>query len=222
MLARAAVLALAAGALAASAAASVPQVTIRVIRSADPGTRTSELNISGTIASGAAGETVDVQAKECGPSHRFYRLVGGATTIEGGGWQLVTTRGGVDLVQLPINAYFRARWRGNFSAPVLARVPAFVTASWRPRRRLVDVSVWTGDTGQDLRGRFVELQRKVEGTDDWVPVRRARLGRASHARFAVFSARFSVPTPRLTLRAFVPAKSAAPCFTAAGSAAFTS
>jgi hypothetical protein len=43
-----------------------------------------------------------------------------------------------------------------------------------------------------------------------VPVRQARL----RARFTTFEAVFAVPTRGLTLRALVPARSAAPCYTA--------
>jgi hypothetical protein len=206
------------------AAFDAGEVTIRVRLFSDPGTRTRELQISGTVANRAAGETVDVQAKDCGPNYRFYRVVAGAKTIQGGTWQLEQTKDGVDLYQLPINAYFRARWQGNVSEPELVRVPAFATATWRPLRRVVDVSVSTGQSGQNLRGRVVELQRKVEGTDQWVLVRRARLGRGSYARFLgqSFKARFSIPTRGLTLRAFVPAATAAPCFSAGFSQSFES
>jgi hypothetical protein len=191
-------------------------VTIRAQLSTDPGTGTYELDISGTIASNASGETIDVLAKECGPANRHYRLVAGARTAAGGSWVVVTGRGGVDLVQLPINSYFRARWRGHLSSHVLVRVPAFVTAAWRPRRRVVEVAVSTGFSGQSLRGRFVELQRKVEATGTWVRVRRARLGRGAYARYLglQFKTRFSVRARGLTLRILVPGETGAPCYTA--------
>jgi hypothetical protein len=208
-------------AAAAAVAAEAPRVTIQVRQHIDPGTRTRELDVTGTVSSGAAGEVVEILAKDCGPNHRFYRVVGGARTLPGGSWRLVTERGGVDLSQIPINAYYRARWKGAQSDPVLVRIPAFVAVVWRPRRRVVDVSVSTGLSGQTLRRRFVELQRKVSGTDQWVLVRRARLA-ASRDAESVFTARFAVPTRGLTLRAFVPASTGAPCFSAAASNSWTS
>jgi hypothetical protein len=198
--------------------AEAPRVTIRADVPFDPGTRTREIQLSGTIASGAAGETVGIEARECGPRHRFYRLVGGTRTVERGVWQLNTERGGVDYVQLPPNAYFRANWKGSVSEPVLVRVPLGVWVTWRPRRRVVDVSVSTHTTGQNLRGRFVELQRQAAGTGEWVRVRRARLAVRPQLRGArYFGARFAVATRGLTLRVFAPAETGAPCFSAASS-----
>lgn len=201
-----------------------PQVTIRVRLYRDPGTRTRELDITGTIASGAAGETVDVQLKECGPNYRFYRVVAGATTVEGGGWRF-ETNAPPRYISLPINAYFRARWRGSLSEPVLVRVPISASASWNARRRLARITVDTWLSGQNLRGRVVELQRKLEGTDQWTRVRRARLGRVVRNGYPggyVYVARFSVPTRGLTLRAFVPDATGAPCFSSGFSAPFGS
>jgi hypothetical protein len=120
-------------------------VTIRAQLSTDPGTGTYELDISGTIASNASGETVDVLAKECGPANRHYRLVAGARTAAGGSWVVVTGRGGVDLVQLPINAYFRARWRDISVAPcwfACRRLRAVLRAA-------VQDAVHCKDTGAD-------------------------------------------------------------------------
>jgi hypothetical protein len=198
--------------------AEAPRVTIRADVRFDPGTRTREIQLSGAVASGAAGETVGIEAKECGPRHRFYRIVGGTRTVERGLWQLSTERGGVDFIQLPPNAYFRATWRDSVSEPVLVRVPLVVWVTWRPRRRVVDVSVSTHTSGQNVRGRFVELQRQAAGTGDWVRVRRARLAARPQLRGArLFGARFAVPTRGLTLRVFAPAETGAPCFSAAAS-----
>jgi hypothetical protein len=206
------------------ASIDVGEVTIRVRMFVDRGTMTRKLDVSGTIANPAAGETVNVEAKECGPNHRFYRVVAGTRTVAGGAWDLDPVRAGVQLYTLPLNAYFRARWRTFVSEPVLVRLPMFVSASWNPRRRVVNVSVSTGLGGQDVRGRFVELQRKVEGTDQWLRVRRARLGRGTYEGYfgRRFKARFSVPTRGLTLRVFAPDATGAPCFSSGFSASFES
>jgi hypothetical protein len=84
------------------------------------------------------------------------------------------------------------------------------------RRRVVDILVSTYPSGQNLRGRFVELQHRVEGTDQWLRVRQARLAR-DPSRSDGFKARFAVPTRGLTLRAYVPASTGAPCFSPAAS-----
>lgn len=170
------------------------------------------MRFSGRVPNGAAGELVEVQAKDCG-LRRFYRLIGGTRTVAGGSWLLTNERGGVDLFQIPSNAYFRARWRGSFSNVALVRVPVTVWAAWNPRRRAVRVSVSSGETGYSLRGRFVELQRDAGG-GQWVAVRRARLARARDGSFVTT---FAVPTRGLRLRAFAPDATGAPCFSAAAS-----
>jgi hypothetical protein len=191
------------------------EVTIRVREFANPGTRTREVELTGIVATRAAGETVDVLVKECGPSHRHYRVVAGAKTVGGGSWRIVTNEAPLYL-QLPINSYFRARWRGHLSTPVLNAVPAYVSVTWRPRLRRAEVAVSSGQTGQNLRGRFVDLQRKLAGTDSWVRVRRARLGRGRFERYLgqLFRTRFSVRARGLTLRVLVPEDTGTPCFSA--------
>jgi hypothetical protein len=153
-----------------------------------------------------------VQAKECGRD-RFYRLIAGTRTTSGGSWFLDNESGGVDLCQIPVNAYFRARWKGNFSNVVLVRVPIRPWAVWNPRRRTVRVTVSAAGTGYSFRGRFVELQRDAGGGQS-VTVRRARLSRTSAGTFATV---FRVPTRGLTLRVFAPDATGAPCFSAGAS-----
>jgi hypothetical protein len=203
-----------------------PQVTIRVRTYMPPGATLPtfrEVEVTGTVASSAAGEVVDVQVKECGPRNRFYRLAAQARTVAGGSWRLATTRDAVDVLNLPIPAYYRARWQGHVSAPAIAQAPIWSNPVWGNRRRtLVRALVSTRPTGQSLRGRWVELQRKVPGTDEWVRVRRARLGRV-RAPFTgpdMFEARFSVRTRGLTLRLLVPPQTGAPCFSAGVSEQF--
>ena len=166
----------------------------------------------GTVAAAGAGELVELQARECGPNHRFWRLVAATRTVSGGSWQIRSDRTGWIL---PHNAYFRARWRGEYSEVELLRAPATIWANWRPARRVVVVSVSTWTSGQSLRGRYVELQRRVSGTDSWVRVRRALL--VPTQGIGTFRARFRVQTRGLTLRVVVPAETGVPCFTAAAS-----
>lgn len=204
-------------------AAAGVDVTIDVRQHAVPDTTGREIEVTGRIANGTAGETVEVLAKDCGPVHRFYRVVAGTKTAAGGAYRIVTNRA-PDYHQLPANAYLRARWNGKLSSPVLVRVPAIVSIYWRPRARTLDVAIANGATGQSLRRRFVELQRKVEASDQWVRVRRARLGPGAFERGAgtVFRARFRVPGRGLTLRVTLPDASGAPCFSASASESFES
>jgi hypothetical protein len=116
-----------------------PKVTIQVRVTLPPQVPTTlrEVDLTGTIASGAAGEIVDVQVKECGPKYRFYRLAGQARTVAGGSWKLVTKRDGIDVLNLPVNAYYRARWQGSFSTPVIAQAPIWAGAFLNRRSRIL-------------------------------------------------------------------------------------
>lgn len=182
-----------------------------------------EVEISGTVASPNAGESVEVQSRDCGPhASRFFRVVGVARTASGGSWRLSKTVDGIDFLNLPPNAYYRARWDGSTSETILSRTPIFVNARLDRRRRVVLAIVSSGFTGQSLRRKFVELQRKVEGTDRWVRVRRARLAPLGNVRGAFTASFTGVRTRGLTLRAFAPAATAAPCFTAGASEPFKS
>jgi hypothetical protein len=176
-------------------------------------TRSHGLELAGTVASNLACETIDVLAKDCGPAQNPYRLVAGTRTLADGVWRVGQEAG---LPSGPSGSYFRARWRDRFSKAVLVRYPMAVTAAWHPRRRTVNVAVSTWFSGQNLRGRLVELQRQIGGTDHWARVRRARLGRGQQSRIPlpgqVFRTRFTVTTRGLTLRVFVPQRTAAPCF----------
>jgi hypothetical protein len=188
-------------------------VTLRVDVRFDPGVASREITFAGRVSSGAAGEVVEVQARECG-RNRFYRLIAGSRTVSGGSWVLDNEMGGVDMFSIPPNAYFRARWKGNYSNVVLVRVPLTVWARWNPRRRTVRVSVSASSTGYSFRGRYVELQRDAGG-GQWVTVRRARLSRTKPAGF--FATVFSIPTRGLSLRIFAPDATGAPCFRAGAS-----
>jgi hypothetical protein len=87
------------------------------------------------------------------------------------------------------------------------------------------VLINTRDTGQNLVGKIVELQRKVPETEQWVRVRTARLTRMQPVRTwgpHMFRAQFRVPTRGLTLRVFAPAATGAPCNSAGASEPFKS
>lgn len=187
-------------------------------------THSRGLELEGKIASNAAGEAVHVLAKDCGPAHHAYRLVAGTTTVGGGVWRVTSQEAGLPLG--PSGIYFRARWRRHVSRPVLVKLPASVLARWRPRKRVVLVSVSTWFSGQSLRGRFVELQRQIEESDVWVRVRRARLGPRRRSRGLLpgdlFTTQFAIPTRGLTLRVLVPQQTGAPCFSAGVSATWRS
>jgi hypothetical protein len=214
-------IAAAAAAVTASArGAPTADVTLKVERYFDPactplpgmaaspgGRGCPRLRFSGTIPSGAAGEYVSVLFQRCGTRGVGTALVG-AQTGERGVWD---TFWGVT------SGTFRARWKTSTSKPVRFRdaVRLFVEPVGALRHRIYV----SGD--QDMAGRVIDLQRLVAGR--WQLLRRARLMADRTSGGGVnSSATFTVRRPGLTLRAFIPAKSAAPCYAATASQTWTS
>ncbi|CAN5180920.1 hypothetical protein BH09ACT13_BH09ACT13_03520 [soil metagenome] len=170
------------------------------------------LVFSGTVSSGAAGEEVEVVGQDCGG--QGFRLIGGTQTRAGGGWQVQNPEQMPPWRWAPADSgmTFRARWKGQLSDPVVWRLPAVIGASKVPGRRAWKVFV--SPSRGTLDGRIVELQRQVGRRR--VRYRRARLvHKASYDRGPFnHEAVFAVAARGLKLRAFLPAKSAAPCYLA--------
>jgi hypothetical protein len=171
----------------------------------------TRLRFSGTIASGAPNEYVAVLHQRCGFSGVGTSVVG-TQTGESGLWEATwgATAG-----------TFRARWMDNAgriasSEPLRFRGPVpFSLTRLSSYRQRVDV---TGD--QDMKGRIIELQRHAGGR--WRPVRRSRLVRHRGSYDTSSWATFVVRRRGLVLRAFVPAKSASPCYAPTASDQWTS
>lgn len=159
--------------------------------------RATPLILSGTVPSGAEGESVVVEAKDCGGS--FYRAFGGATTTPGGVWSY---RGWVRT-----STTFRAKWKGAVSTPVLVRQRAQAYLGRIGRTRIFLATVYSHT--QPMDGRVVRLERLTPS--GWVLVRTAKL-RTAHGRSP--EARFRVVQKGLQLRVFVPESSAKPCYVA--------
>jgi hypothetical protein len=181
--------------------APTQDVTIQAERFWDEASRSYKLRFSGTIPSTAANEYVVVLRESCG---RAGTAIAGASTRPGGLWEappVSAARPGEDI------STYRARWKGRLSRPLEFRagVPTSVTPLTGGRYR---VTVITGSIGQNMNGRPVELQRLDGG--EWRTIQRARLTGTQ----ITFSATFAVQAAGLTLRAFVPAQSAAPCYVA--------
>jgi hypothetical protein len=169
------------------------------------------LRFSGAISSRAADEYVALLHQRCGTSGVGTSVVG-TQTGEGGFWEATwgLTAG-----------TFRARWmnragRIGTSEPITYRTPIKLSLT-----RLSGFQQHVAVTGdQDMRGRIIELQRHAAG--QWQLVRRTRLvGQRGSFGFSS-SATFTVREPGLVLRAFVPEKSAAPCYAPTGSDQWTS
>jgi hypothetical protein len=173
------------------------------------------LRFFGTISSAQADEYVSVMHKPCRAS--FSTAVAGATTTAGGSWEAQPTFP-------PGVGEYRARWNDELSEPVTYRAPLVPNVIKRPKRTVrVEVYSYTPSGGKPVifTGRWIELQR-LSAAGQWTRVRRGKLaGFGSNLYNRTYFANFTVPRG-LTLRAFVPAKTAVPCWTSAVSKTFKS
>jgi hypothetical protein len=189
--------------LASAAAAPSQSVSLRVIRTQDRNTTLYRLSFSGVISSGAAGQEVTVLQQTCLQS--FATAIAGAQTRDGGAWNAEPA----SPAAVAASATYRARWGDVQSEPVAIHPPMPIFLLPRARNRM-SVMVQTGNVQQDMKGRFVLLQRLRNRT--WKTIGRKRLviGRAGGAGFT-YEAAFPV-SRRWTVRGVVPGQSAAPCF----------
>ena len=122
-----------------------PRVTINARR---PTSRLSGWTLFGAVDSSRAGESVTIQAKDCGfPS---FRVVGGATTVEGGGWSAP--------FYPRINTQLRAIWRDATSRAIEVRVPVMLRIYKRTNGRL-EVAAWGAKSFWRKRVRIERLDR---------------------------------------------------------------
>ncbi len=188
--------------------ARAQSVTLSMVSIYDQGCRCYKYRFSGQISSSAANEYVSVLRQNCG--YRYSTAVAGAQTRAGGFWE-------AELQPAPRpgfeTATYRARWNSRLSNPVKfrGRLPVWHTPLGRGR---YTIGVDKGDVLQEMKGRLVVLQRLVAGR--WTRIHSARLV-PDPTRYATYAATFTVRTHGWTLRALVPTKSAAPCFTVSAS-----
>jgi hypothetical protein len=191
------------------AGAQRDDVTLKLERFYDNACRCYKLRFSGTIGSGAANEYVAVLQQKCGSNSAT--AIAGATTQQGGVWTAEPVsfgaRPGED------SSTYQARWNGRLSDPLrfTGKVHISLTPLARGRYR---VNVSTSATGQNMKGRMIELQRLVGGR--WTLVQTASLRGAR----GTFTATVTARARNQSFRVFVPARSAAPCYVATPSQPF--
>jgi hypothetical protein len=189
-------------------------VSLAFQRYYDAACRCYKLRFFGQVSSGAADEYVSVMHKPCRAS--ISTAIAGATTVAGGGWEVVPS--------FPPGAgEFRARWNDDLSEPVAYKPPLVPNVVRRPQRTVrVEVYSFVGPGASPviLTGRQVEVQRLRAG--QWSRIRRGKLiGFGPNLYNRTYFANFKLPRG-LTLRAFVPAKTALPCWSSAVSKTFKS
>jgi hypothetical protein len=187
--------------------AAAQGVTMGFVRLYDPGCACYKARVFGSVSNGKADEYVVVLEEFCGRDSG--RSIVAATTRAGGAWQAE-----IDIVPRPDSdtaVSYRARWNDELSEPVTFRGRLSVAGKkLRTGRQLVTVGTPQVNP-VNMKGRQIVLQRQVAGR--WTRVASARL--APHrTRFYTFTATFSVPRRGWKVRALVPSKAAAPCFSA--------
>jgi hypothetical protein len=158
----------------------------------------------GSVDNRRAGEGVTIQAKDCGqPS---FRVVGGATTVEGGGWSMPFGAG--------INTTVRAVWKDATSTPIAIREPPRMQLAKRSGNRF-EVFV----TGRrNFWRKRVTIQRFDRRLGTWSRIKTVVLTESYAARGYGYSAaggKFKLSLPKGTLvRAVLPLSEARPCYLA--------
>ena len=168
----------------------------------------------GQVASGAAGEDVEVLGRDC--LTKDFRLYAGTKTTAGGGWEVdtVTTNPPYGYVDMKSGTTFRARWRGQLSNTFLYKIPilGFYPVEI-PKRRAWKVVVNPAPLYMKLGGKPVILQRFRAGK--WERYKSAPLvlkANYDYGGATNYEAVFATPRRGMRLRAVVPAKTVAPCY----------
>ncbi|MBA2742243.1 MAG: hypothetical protein H0U46_09555 [Actinobacteria bacterium] len=163
---------------------------------------TAAVDLFGSVDNGKAGETVDIQAKDCGSS--FFRAVEGTETRQGGGWSTQYYPG--------ITTTLRAVWNETSSTQTTVRQRARVSLVRRPSGRKLYVAA--GGRRSFWRKR-VQIQRQ-QGSR-WVTLKTIVLTETSamggYYASSGAGAEFTVAVPKGTLlRAVLPRSQAPPCY----------
>lgn len=168
------------------------RVTIAV-RPAISSPATLQVTAFGTIDSGKAGESVTIQAKDCGAT--FFRVFAGANTEAGGTWST--------FIFPRITTTLRAVWNGETSNEVVFRQRAFLGLRQLSATRF---SVGPG-YGTRFAGKLITIQRFDQRLGRWAKIRVVRVTGDG------FGMKFTLRVPRGTrIRAVFPNSQAGPCY----------
>ena len=167
---------------------------------------------SGVVSSPEAGQQVEIVGEDCGA--RGLRLIAATKTTPGGAFQAENPGQSPPYAYTPISSgiTFRARWRGNLSAPVQYRQPATALYAVKSGRTTWKVHFAPQQLPVPYAGKLIELQRLSNGR--WVRLQSARLRLKPSLRYGAFNheAAFTVARRGQRLRGYLPARSAAPCW----------
>ena len=157
--------------------------------------------LSGAVSTGALGESVAVNAQECGKT-AFTKLAT-VTSTTGGAWTFIA--------KPTINTIYEASWKATKSAQLTEKVaPAVILKRVRSGRFSTTVTA-----GQSFVGKYVVLQRFVRTRRAWKTVKRVTLRtvKPGTAPTMISSAGFRVRVARRTqLRLLLTQAQAGTCY----------
>jgi len=163
--------------------------------------------LSGAISTGATGDTVDIDAMECGKT--TFTRVTSVKTAANGAWSAP--------VKPALNTAYQATWKNTKSAQLPAKVAPGLTlkrvAAHRYKASLI--------AAQSLTGKYVVLQRYAKAKRSWKTVKRVtlRIAKAGITPTVVSSTTVRLKIPRGTrLRLLLTADQAGACYATTHSA----
>jgi plastocyanin len=166
------------------------------------------LTLSGAVSSGQAGETVNIDAMQCGAT--TFTRVASVKTVAQGAWS--------SPVKPAMNTSYRSGWRNATTAPFAAKVaPAVSLKRVRAGRFTASVTA-----AQSFVGKYVVVQRYAKARKAWKTVKRVTLKtvKAGTAPTQISSAGFRARGTRgARLRLLLTQPQAGACYTASRSAA---
>jgi len=168
----------------------------------------------GQIASGAAGEDVEVLGRDC--LTKDFRLYAGTQSTAGGAWEVdsVAAAPPYGYFDMKSGTALRARWRGQWSNTILHKTPIQAFYPMKiPKKRAWRIIVNPTPLYMKLDGKPVVLQRPRAGK--WERFRSAPLvlkANYDYGGATNYEAVFELPTRGLQVRALLPTKSVAPCY----------
>lgn len=157
--------------------------------------------LSGAVSNLASGETVTINAMECGKT--TFTQVGSVRSGANGAWSFAAKPN--------LNTVYQARWKSDRSVQLSTKVAPALSLR-RVRRGRFTASV---TAAQSFAGKYVVLQRFVRSSRKWKNVKRVtlRTAKAGTAPTMITSAGFRARVARGTrLRLQLPQAQAGACY----------
>lgn len=168
--------------------------------------------LSGVLSTQKAGQSIDIQAQECGQT--AFKKVGAAVTTTGGAYSF--------SAKPTLNTSYRAKNKGATSATVAVKVAPLLTlkktGGLTTRRFLISLT-----SAQSFVGKYVVFQKR--GSTKWITVKKVTLTKVATttAPTQVTSQRYSVRIKRHPkVRVILPVGQAGTCYLPAVSKAVRS